>query len=435
MNFVLFLIPLALEGPLVLTAREAVGRAGGHASRLERASADVDRASAVARAAKSRLGPTLSVDLSALATNDPVDVFGLTLKQERFSATAFFASDPNEPSVLKDWSGAVSAFWPVDVSGGTRAAVRGAERMREAAEARLVRRRDEVAFETLGAFIRARRAEEASTIAGERLSDLERDLELAALMREQGLVTDADPARVRAAVAEARAERAGLRADRDRARAALARLVGQDALERPLGEIPASPVTLPSDGGERSDVTAARRTEAAGFEGERAARSARWPSVFLQGRFEVHAPKPGSRYGDSGSVMLGVRIPVFTSGALSSSMALARAEARDATAAARESAGAAEEEERSARANLAAAAERRAALEEGVAAARTAREIQRERYQEGAGRLLDLLDARQSEARARLGVSAARADEAIAGWALRLASGAALSIETSEVNK
>jgi outer membrane protein TolC len=199
--------------------------------------------------------------------------------------------------------------------------------------------------------------------------------------------------------------------------------------------MPAPPDTASSPGVERADVAGARSLSDAGREAARAAGAARWPSVFLQGKYEVHAPRPTATYGDSGSVVLGVRVPLFTSGALAASIAEARAEARGAEAAAREIAAAAEEEARAARASYVAARERRRALEEGVVAARVAREIQRARYEEGAGRLADLLDARLAEARARLGASAARADESLAGWSLHLATGQPLDMDAAEVKK
>jgi outer membrane protein TolC len=248
-------------------------------------------------------------------------------------------------------------------------------------------------------------------------------------------VTPADPARARAAVAEAQAEHAGLLAERERARASLARLVGEEALERPLGEIPEPPGSPSGPDRERGDVAGARSLADAGREAERATRAARWPSAFLQGKYELHAPRPTGQYGDSGSVVLGVKVPLFTSGALAASVAEAGAEARGAEAAAREIAAAAEEEVRAARASHGAARERRRALEEGVVAAGVAREIQRARYEEGVGRLADLLDARLTELRARLGASAARADEALAGWSLRLAAGQSVDPDAAEVKK
>jgi outer membrane protein TolC len=64
-----------------------------------------------------------------------------------------------------------------------------------------------------------------------------------------------------------------------------------------------------------------------------------------------------------------------------------------------------------------------AAFAEGEAAARKAREILQARYEEGVGRLVDLLEARAAELKARLGGAAARSERFSAGANLRLALG------------
>jgi outer membrane protein TolC len=76
-----------------------------------------------------------------------------------------------------------------------------------------------------------------------------------------------------------------------------------------------------------------------------------------------------------------------------------------------------------ARADLAAALAQSAAFREAENAASEARRIRQARYDEGAARLTDLLDARAAELRARLGASAATAQAVIAHANLRLALG------------
>src|SRR6266542_351468 len=116
----LLLAVSAALAPEALTVREAAELAAGEAPAVARARAETERARARESAARSRLGPALTLDFGFLSTNDPVDAFGLALKQERFSAAGFFGSDPNHPGSTRDWNGALSAAWSVDLFGAAR---------------------------------------------------------------------------------------------------------------------------------------------------------------------------------------------------------------------------------------------------------------------------------------------------------------------------
>jgi outer membrane protein TolC len=70
-----------------------------------------------------------------------------------------------------------------------------------------------------------------------------------------------------------------------------------------------------------------------------------------------------------------------------------------------------------------AAEARLSAFGQAETAAKTAREIQQARYEEGAARLSDVLEARSAELSARLGAAAARSERAVAEARLRLSLG------------
>lgn len=419
----LLLAASAALAPEALTVREAAALAAGEAPAVARARAETDLARARESAARSRLGPSLTADIGFLSTNDPVDAFSLSLKQERFSAAGFFASDPNHPGSFRDWSGALAASWTVDLFGSARGETRAAAGSARAAERSADRTRDTSAMQAVLAFAAARRAEDALVLLTERETDARRDAAIAASLQEQGMTTAADPARARAALAEVRAETAGHRAALEEARAALAALIGSEAARRPLAELP-GPRTVPEGAtGERDDVAAAELAAKAARDREKATARSRWPSLSVQGRYEVHAPRPVERWGDSASIFGGFRIPLFASGAIDSRVAESRAAALSAEASAAASRRAAQKEITSARAALEASDARLAAFSEAEAAARQAREIQQSRYDEGAARLTDLLEARAAELRARLGVSGAKSERLAAEATLRLALG------------
>lgn len=419
----LLVVSAAVAPAAPLTVREAAALAAGESPAVIRARAETDAARARESAARSRLGPSLTADVGFLSTNDPVDAFSLSLKEERFSAAGFFASDPNRPGTVRDWSGALSASWTVDLFGAIRGDVRAAAGLVGAAERSAGRTRDASALKAVLAFAAARRAEDALLLLEQREADARRDAAIAATLQEQGMTTAADPARARAAIAEVRAEAAGNRAALEEARAALAALIGSEAARRPLAELPGPRAVPDAASGERDDVAAAELAAGAARDQERAASRSRWPSLSIQGRYEFHAPRPADRWGDSASIFGGFRIPLFASGAIGSRVAQARAAALSAEATATASRREAEKEIASARAALTASEARLAAFSEAEAAAGQAREIQQARYDEGEARLADLLEARAAELRARLGASGARSERLAAEATLRLALG------------
>src|SRR6266508_1007872 len=265
----LLLAVSAALAPEALTVREAAALAAGEAPAVARARAETDRARARESAARSHLGPALTLDFGFLSTNDPVDAFGLALKQERFSAAGFFRSDPNHPGSTRDWNGALSAAWSVDLFGAARNEARAAAGATQASERSASRTRDASVSQAVLAFAAARRAQEALAL--------------------------------------------------------LAALIGPEAARRPLADLPA-PHLVPSLAlAERDDVAAAELAAKAARDAEKAALAARLPALTVQGRYETHAPRPGDHWGDSASVFGGFRVPLFASGAIDSKVAEARA--------------------------------------------------------------------------------------------------------------
>jgi outer membrane protein TolC len=419
----LILTAAAAASAVPLELREAAALAAAGAPAVDRAVATSDAARARAALARAPLGPSLFADIGFLSSDNPVTAFSLALEQERFSAVEFFASDPNHPPFAKDWSGALSVAWSVDLFGATRAGARAAGEASRAADLGSARVRDAAAFQAIAAFAEARRAEDAIALLHDREKDAEKDVGVAQALADEGLTTTADPARAKATLAEVRAEIAGEQSARENALASLAVLIGEEAAGRPLAPMPEPPAAPGEPSSERADVAAAKAAASAAEESGKAAAASRWPSLLLTGRYEAHAPTPGGKYGNSATVFAGFRVPLFASGAIGARVAEARAEARAAAAAAQEAGRVAEAEVQRARADAAAASARRAAFAEAEHAAREARSVEQERYAEGAARLSDLLEARAAELRARMGASAASAEAIVAEANLRLALG------------
>lgn len=420
MGTLLFSLLLA-AGPLTLGEAARLASAGAPAA--ERARAQTQEAEARAIFARSRLAPSLSVEAGFLSSDDPVRAFSLALEQQRFSADRFFSSDPNRPPFVRDWSGAVSVDWEVDLFGSARGRASAATRGALAAGRLAGRARDAAVLDAIEAFAGARRAEETLSQLGLRSADAGRDLDIARALHEQGMTTQADPARAEAAVAQVEAEIAEARAALATERARLAALIGGPDAARPLAELP-SPAGVPGPGsGDRDDVAAAKLAAEASRDAAKAALASRFPALVLQARYEAHAPRPGARWGDAASVFGGVRAPVFTFGGVRARMAEASAAARAAESSEVETRRMAETQHVEARAALEAADSRVSAFARAAAAAGRAREIQQVRYEEGAARLSDLIEVRGAELAARLGQAAAVSERAVAEARLRFALG------------
>ncbi|HEY6928642.1 MAG TPA: TolC family protein [Thermoanaerobaculia bacterium] len=414
-------ICLGEEAPLTIS--ETAGLAAGEAPGIARARADVEAAEARHRAARSLLGPSLAMDAGLLATNDPVGVFSYTLKQERFSLVEFAASDPNHPPITQNWAAAIAAGWSLDLFGSARGEARAAGKATEAAARTASRTRDTLVFQALSAFAAAWRAEEANTLLSARRADAEKDVSLARSLQESGLTTAADPARAEAALADVEAQVAAEQSAKATARAALAALIGRQAAERPIVGLP-EPRPMPqANSAVRDDVAAAELAFHAAQDSVKAARSSRFPALVLSARYDLNAPRPGSRWGDSASFFGGFHVPIFASGAVDARISEALASERGAEAAAREAKQEQDRQIAAARAAMTAASSRVAAFGEAEKAAARARQIQQARYEEGAARLSDLLDARAAELSARLGAAAARSELTISEARLRLALG------------
>jgi outer membrane protein TolC len=421
MKFVALLVFLA--APESLTLQEAASLAAAGAPSVERARAESERARASQSSAHAALGPALFGDFGFLSSNNPVTAFSLALEQQRFSAEEFFRSNPNDPPFTKDWSAGVAAAWEIDLFGSARAAARAADSAAEAAERAARRTGDGAALQAIAAFVETRRAEETLAIVREREADARKDEALARSLFEQGLTTSADSARALAVVAEVRAEAAGFRAAAAVSRAALATLIGEQAAARPLAPLPAPAAAPGTPGSPRDDVAAAEFAAEAAHQAAQSADASRWPSLVVTGRYELHAPTPGGRYGESGTVFGGFRVPIFASGAVAARVAEAQAQARAAEATLSERRRTAQSEVVSARVQAESAVARLAAFEEAESAARRAREIQQARYEEGAASLSDLLETRAAELRARQGAVGAAADRVLAEANLRMALG------------
>jgi NodT family efflux transporter outer membrane factor (OMF) lipoprotein len=335
---------------------------------------------------------------------------------------------------LRQGTGVLSLAWSPDLNGAgrTRRRAAGARLEEEGARTAAVRQATRATVVRLYVTWREGLARaEAERRAVEALSGTER---LVASRRRAGLVSGVDPVAAEATRASAAARRPAAIEAAETARLALEALLGRapGALQRAASAtVPAaSPrdiLLAPLDVlARRPDVLAAERALAAtGFEAA-AARRDFWPTITLGAAVggQVSDPEfPGAFTGALGQLTGGLLAPLLSFGRLEAARDGADAARREAAIRYRQTATRAVSEVETALTAAREADVRRVTLAEALAANRRRAALSMSRYRAGLSPLLDVLVAREGEARAEADLATAQADTARAYIALSVAMG------------
>jgi len=409
--------PLSAQQEMKLTLAEAreIARErspSARTARLRAVAAGQER-----RAAGASRWPTAGLEAGVVHSNDPVAAFGGRLRQGRFTQPDFELDALNHPDPLTDWSAAAGVSWtPVDLVREASVAAAGAQAAAARSGAEWVER--EAEFGAVVRYLRAVAAEERLAAATSALEAAEENLSVTRRRTEEGVLTQADVLRSRAAAEGARARRLDAERAVADARDALAAELGlADGMvpvpeESTLEDVP----SLPSGGtvAGRADLMASEHA----VRGARAlvsrSRRARLPTVEGFARIETHAQEPFGDPEDDWILGFQLRLPLFTGFAVTAREQQARAnheaariEHEDRMTQARRARDGALRATMSARSALVAA-------QAGAEAATEAARLVRRRFEEGMATLADLLAAEAAavemagaETDARLAVHAA----------------------------
>jgi len=107
---------------------------------------------------KSHRLPKIGLSESFVYSNNPAEVFALTLNQGRFDMEEFFLSDPNNPDPLSTFITTLDFELPIYTGGKISARVGQAEAMATAEDYTLAHTREKVAFETITAYVNLAKA-------------------------------------------------------------------------------------------------------------------------------------------------------------------------------------------------------------------------------------------------------------------------------------
>jgi outer membrane protein TolC len=294
---------------LQLTLTEAQAHAVEHNARLVGARAQVGAAEAWRMQTGSGYLPSLRLSQGWARTNDPVNAFGVRLKQGRFTQEDFAVERLNDPDDISNWQTKLDVQQPIfdGIASWSRRSEAGASVM--ASEAELELQTLEVRFETARAYWALVLANEALRTVRERLETTRahaRDAEarhgqetiglsdlLAAQLRVVELEEETILAESRVATAvETLTLVMGLNAS--------TRLVARDSLAT-LADVADVDTLVQTAARQRPDLRAAEHRAAAARAAASAARGGYWPRLDAFASAEINTQDFGDRDGDSWS--------------------------------------------------------------------------------------------------------------------------------------
>jgi len=413
-----------LGNPEVTAARE---RAEAAASRFE--------------GSKQHRMPKIGLSESFVYTDNPAEVFALTLNQGRFDMEDFFLSDPNSPDPLSTWITRVDLELPIYTGGVLSARIGQAESMATAEDHTHAQVRQKVAFETITSYYNLAKARENMALLGKARSTTAEHVRIAEQYAAQGIILEADVLRARVYLAELDEYLAQAEAGARLAQAALNFQMGADQrTPRTLAPLPLQPeisgdienwITAALE--ERDDLAAARLNLEAGRLEEKASRPGYFPKVAVVGHYDLYDDAIFGSNGRSGSVMAVAKIDLWGGGAGTAARTAARHETASFEADVHRFEEGVRLEVQQAWLDLATAGIRHTAAVSALEAAAEGLRVRENRFKQGLDKMIDLLDAETALREAETRELVARYDSALGAHRLKYVSGAPV-IENMEGN-
>lgn len=414
-----------VNNPEVMAARE---RAAAAAKRLD--------------GGKSHRIPKIGLSESFIYTNNPAEVFALTLNQGRFDMEEFFLSDPNNPDPLSTFVTRLDFELPIYTGGKLSARVGQAEAMATAEDYLLAHTQEKIIFETMTAYVNLAKAREHRELLEKARATTAEHVRLAEKYAAEGLILDADVLQARVHLSEMDELLTQATNGARLAQAALNFQMGADqTLPRELAPLsPAMPVVgelndwIVAAVEDRRDLAAARRKLEAGRLEEKATRPGYFPEIAVMGNYSLYDDTLFGSNGHNGSVMAVARINLLGGGSNTAARAAARHETASFEADIRRFEEGVRLEVQQAWQHRTTAESRHLTAKSSLAAAAEAARVRESRFKQGLDKMIDLLDAETSLREAEMREMVARYDVTLNTNRLRFVSGSSL-IDTTEDSK
>lgn len=303
-----------------LTLTDAVTRALAQHPSVQRAAAAGEQAAAGVKQARAAWFPSLRLSGALTQYQEQMVVWPI----HEFN---FANIPPFDNTVIQS---VIQVDYTLFAGGSRTAGLRAANRQRDAAEAVRDGTGQMLIQNVVSAYLAVVAGRDLVAAHDRRLDALHAELDRVQQLRKVGRAAAVEEARAEAALANADADRVQARSGLDKARTALAQLIGAESdslLETTLAAVelkmPATPphdVVLADALAANPEIVAAQRQEAASAAAASAARGARLPSVNLRGAYVDYRDGVSDNTQEwNASVFVG--IPIFTGGAISGAIA------------------------------------------------------------------------------------------------------------------
>jgi len=176
----------------VLTFQEFSRRVSAYYPKLKAANSDVDMALAQQMQARAGFWPTISLSAGYRVTDDPVNVFGMLLRQERFSSSDFDLKRLNTPARHQDLDAGVHLELPLFDAMQTIRRMRSSRDNLKSAQAEQVFTQMEALLMAYDAYINALVLQNNALIIEAVQKDSGRDLKKAGDLKDKGMILGAD---------------------------------------------------------------------------------------------------------------------------------------------------------------------------------------------------------------------------------------------------
>jgi outer membrane protein TolC len=387
---------------------DAVDRALAQSPLLEAARQEEVRAAAGVDRARAGFLPRLGGSYGYTRGDVPVYAFGSKLNQGRFTQEDFAVQRLNDPDPIDNFRAALTLFQPLYAGGKVTLGLERAQLGGRIAALEAQRVIQEVVFQVGRAYFALRLAQERVTAVDAARQAAETNLDLARSRFRAGLAVESDVLAAEVRVARLREE-----ALTARSQAAVGQAALNDAMGTPLDTAveAAEPLAVrpePSGaGGEtalelRPDYQALRLRAEVGEREVRLARAEFFPTVGLEGTYEVNTADPVSNGQGAWSVGAVLRWNFFAGGGDGARVRETEAARDRLRALVARAASQVELEVRDARARLDAARERVAVAERALIQAEETLRIVRVRYRGGLTTIVELLTIEAATTEARL---------------------------------
>ncbi len=418
----------------VLSVEEAVETALIANPTIQAAAARAEAGNSRAKQAKGHRWGRLDLAETFNYSNNPAEVFALTLNQGRFDFDEFFTSDPNNPAGLSTWITSLDLTLPIYTGGKIGTRIEQAETMAGAGHETWRHAGEQVAFDATTAFVNLAKARENVELLTKARSTTDAHVKLAEAYAEQGIILTADllDAKVYLSKMDELLEQAKNGAQL--AEAALNFHMGADqAIPRRLAPLP-PPQTVSGELGDwtsaavdrRHDLAAAREQLAAGRLETKAARSGYLPEVAVVGRYGLYDDTIFGANGHSGTVMAVAKINLLGGIADGKARKAAELDTVSFEADIRRFEEGVRLEVRQAWQDLETARARHATATDVLAAANEALRVREHRFKQGLDKMVDVLDAETALREAQTREMVARYDVILSTTRLHFVSGATL---------